>query len=178
MELIRVGTRRDCLKAASIAFCLSYGPAWAQPATESSGRRLREIFEAAVRLGSFILQASDIAKRKDISRELLAFAEKLGAARQAVLMRWEAVGVQERAPKPADLPEQISIIQNLAPLNGLEFSRRFLDVIVQALQQEQIVYRMVSRHADPLLRGFADRSRELEAEKSEAHRLIETVTAR
>jgi predicted outer membrane protein len=117
-------------------------------------------------------QAAGLAASRDTRPEVRAFARRMVEfRREQIADLLSAARVRTLAVSPVPAFEHKVILENLEPLDGLELSRRYSEVQIQALEQEVQAYalgesspdewvRTVARNTRPRLEGLLDEARQ------------------
>jgi hypothetical protein len=153
------------LKGSLIAFvaCLavaSLGPlGHAQTRPSPAGptqRSLADFIRGAHNSASFQLRAAQIAAAREARAEAKNLAEEAARLRREHLREIEAFAKERRLILGRALTfEQKSILANLEPLDFLALSRRYLELQMQALEQEIGAYEEAAMSAEPAMKEFA-----------------------
>lgn len=116
----------------------------------------KRFLEFAYSLAVLQARASELAAKKDTRPEVKRFANEMTAFRTKQIERIQAVSVQGVKPSLELLFEHRILLQNLEPLDFLAFSRRYIEMQVQALEQEISAYHGVNQGAQPSLKRLSD----------------------
>ncbi|MBB5696379.1 DUF4142 domain-containing protein [Muricoccus pecuniae] len=100
----------------------------------------------------FQRRAATLAAERDTRPEVKAFAAEMMRYREGQLKRLETL---RGAVAPALQAEHQVVFENLEPLDYLALSRRYMEVQMQALEQEERGYEAATRLAPPELRSAA-----------------------
>lgn len=145
-------------------------PAYAQsPGAAAGGQGISEFLKSAHSSALLQLKAAEIAASRDTRPEAKQFAREMVAFRRSQLQRIQALAAESQTALPDTLSfEQQILIDNLGPLDFLALSRRYVELQVQALEQETNAYEAASGTPAsaaltgeyiPLLRQQLDRAR-------------------
>jgi predicted outer membrane protein len=94
-------------------------------------------------------RASEIVARRDTREEARTFAQRMIEFRGRQIPRLEALAKEGNLAIPAQLEfEHRVLLDNLQPLDLLALSRRYAEVEVQALEQENAIHVAAARGPD------------------------------
>jgi putative membrane protein len=132
--------------------CLAAGPGGAEDAGVAA------FIESGYSPAQFQSRISRVVAQKEVRPEAKALASAVLAYRErqipaiAELAKTVGIGVRNTLDR-----ESLAIAENLTPLDGLELSRRYLEVEIQALEKEAELYQEVARSGSESVRAFAQR---------------------
>jgi putative membrane protein len=108
----------------------------------------------------FQRRAAEFASTRDTRPEVRSFAGEIARFRERQLVRLrEAVMALGEQPPSSDLrSEHRVVIENLEPLDYLALSRRYMEVQMQALDQEARGYEVAARDGQGAVRILAEES--------------------
>jgi putative membrane protein len=101
-------------------------------------------------------RASELVASRDARPEARSIAQAMLEFRRALSAKLDGLARERNLALPTALElEHQTILENLEPLDALELSRRYVEVELQALQQELQIYR-VAPASDEGLRTLAN----------------------
>jgi predicted outer membrane protein len=154
-------------------------PAMAQERTAPPFDPIR-FFAFAASSAEFQMKAASIASARDTRPEAKAFATAMLQFREEQRRRLQAAaeGTGVRVPAPDLEPEHRVVLENLEPLDYLALTRRYMEVQLQALEQEVRGYEAAVREGQGSVRGFAQGSLPaIQRLREEARQVLATVAS-
>jgi predicted outer membrane protein len=172
-----VSTRRATLLAAGASLGLTLLAAAQQAATAPFDSRRFVAF--AVSSAEFQRRAASVASLRDTRPEVKAFAAGMTRFREEQLERLRAASDSTGIPVPPPglEPEHRVVLENLEPLDYLALSRRYMEVQLQALEQEARGYEIAVREGQGATRNLAEETLpEIRRWRDEARRVLAAVS--